>query len=279
MAQINSELPNCMLSENISLNDYDFVLFHLYESNEEYKQFYKTMRLEHPERKMIFDNSAYEYFVQGKTLDMDKYVDAICDLCPDFYILPDVLQDKDKTLNGINTFINKYRSTMDTLLSSFKCKPLMVAQGKTSEDLVECLEIFRDRGFENICLPFHIPFYTQGTYDQDIESEFMEVYKKETEDIRYAMGRVRWIRQHEELLKNFHYIHMLGSHCPMEVMFYKDYDSMDTGYPVKCAICYERLGEEKKKPDVIIDDFLNTDLNELIKELIRENIRIYKQFS
>ena len=139
MIKINSELPNCMLEENLTLNEYDFVLFHLYESDERYRNFYKQMRIAHPDRLMIFDNSAYEYFVKGETLDMDKYVQAILDLKPNFYILPDVLRDKDKTIEGINTFVEKYIKNdkyRKQLLTGGISYPMAIAQGSSSEDLV-----------------------------------------------------------------------------------------------------------------------------------------------
>lgn len=290
MIKINSELPNCMLEENLTLNEYDFVLFHLYESDERYRNFYKQMRIAHPDRLMIFDNSAYEYFVKGETLDMDKYVQAILDLKPNFYILPDVLRDKDKTIEGIITFVEKYIKNdkyRKQLLTGGISYPMAIAQGSSSEDLVECVQMFKEMGLSVIGLPFHLDFYTDGPYDADIESEFIETYMVETEDIRYAMGRIQWVRDHRGLLgldedprnRPFSYIHMLGSHCPYEKVFYcHDINSMDTGYPVKCAIEGLRLGEESQKPSVIIDDFLNEELPENKKQLIRDNVKLFREY-
>ena len=48
--------------------------------------------------------------------------------------------------------------------------------------------------------------------------------------------------------------------------------SFDSGYPVKLAISGVKLGEEKEKPNVIIDDFYNTDLSDQVKELIIYNV-------
>lgn len=284
MANINSELPLGMLDENYELNDYDFVLFHLYESCQEYKEYYLRMRQDHPDRLMIFDNSAYEYFVKGERLDMDAYVQAVLELKPDYYILPDVLRDKEKTLEGVRTFIKDYLHNdkySDTLLFSSMTGfmvPLAVAQGGSSEDLEECIQEFNNYGFTAIGIPFHLDFYTEGQYSQDIEGEFMEVYGKETKDIRYAMGRVRWIRDHEDILKKFNYVHLLGSHCPLEKVFYSDYNSMDTGYPVKCAMVGVKLGEETEKPSVIIDDFLSSKIDGETKELIRMNVNTFKNY-
>jgi len=267
----NCELPLCMMDKNLELNDFDFVLFHLYQSNLIYRAYYLKMRREHPERLMILDNSAYEFFVKGETLDMDKFVAVINELKPDYYILPDVLRDKEKTLEGVRTFLNKYK----TLYS----KPLAIAQGNTSEELVECLIRYAELGIDYVGVPFHLSFYARMEYDEDIVRRFMTVYHdKETGDIRYAMGRVQWVREHENLLKSFQKVHMLGSHCPYEKKFYHDFYSMDTGYPVKLGYKGIRLEEEEGKPNIIIDDFFKENLTNKQIMQIHQNIQRFRDY-
>ena len=55
--KINSELPMCLLSQNNGINEYDFVLFHLYISNKDYRNYYRNQRVLFPGRLMILDNS------------------------------------------------------------------------------------------------------------------------------------------------------------------------------------------------------------------------------
>ena len=98
--KINSELPLCMLPFNNELNEYDFVLFHLYKTNQKYKNYYLEQRRLYPDRLMIFDNSAYEFYVKGEQLNLEEYFKAIMELKPDMYILPDVLMDSQKTVDG-----------------------------------------------------------------------------------------------------------------------------------------------------------------------------------
>lgn len=52
---------------------------------------------------------------------------------------------------------------------------------------------------------------------------------------------------------------------------------MDTGYPVKCGIAGERLFEEKEKPNIIIDDFMSTDLSPITKNLIIDNVEKFRR--
>ena len=59
--------------------------------------------------------------------------------------------------------------------------------------------------------------------------------------------------------------------------YYHDFDTMDTGYPVKCALEGIMLGDDYKKPNTIIDDFLDRELEDSVKEKIKININRFKQ--
>lgn len=271
---INSELPLCLLDKNEEINEFDFVLFHLFESNELYERHFMYNRYRYPKRLMILDNSAYEYYIKGETLDIDKFIDCIFKLEPDYYILPDTLMDRRKTLTDTVKFMFKMAGRGEC-----KSKPLAVAQGKTVEEMLQCLDTYKVWGIKNIALPFHNSFFKElGVHaNEDIQNEFMETYGVTNDDILYAMGRVQFVRDYEHILKQFKYVHFLGSHCPLEKVFYKDYDSMDTGYPVKLAIVGDLLFEEKCKPNIIIDEFLNDELDIETKELIEINVEKFKK--
>ena len=274
----NCELPiGMLLRDNHSLNDYDFVLFHLYKENQAYREYYRNMRILYPNRLMILDNSAYEFFVKGEKLCLGEFMDAINELSPDYYILPDVLRDKDATIKGIQSFKSTYGFEFDGD-QDHSPKPLAVAQGNCSEDLVECYNMYRSIGIEYIGIPFHLSFYKEMTVDEDIKNEFHRVYGEETEDILYAMGRVQWAREHETLLRQFEKVHFLGSHCPLEKKFYQDYFSMDTGYPVKLGVQCIDLETEKKKPDIIIDEFLDKPLSIEQQKHITNNVLKFKSY-
>ena len=270
----NCELPLCMMDKNMVLNDFDFVLFHLYQSDETYREYYRKMRAEHPERLMILDNSAYEFFVKGEKLDMLQFKNSIKELNPDYYILPDVLQDKEKTLNGVREFLKHY---VDEDMIS---KPLAVAQGNTSSELVDCFQEYLELGIDYVGVPFHLEFYKHMHIDDDILFEFGTSYEETTfmgsEDCLYATGRVQWVREHEDLLKRFDKVHMLGSHCPLEKVFYHDFYSMDTGYPVKLGYEKTFLGFESHKPTSIIDDFFDAELSYTKKHCIETNVKTFR---
>ena len=271
---INSELPNCMLGYNNHLNEYDFVLFHLYTTNKDYKEYYLKQRQLYPRRFMIFDNSAYEFYVKGETLNLTEFYEAICELRPDVYILPDVLMNKEETLKGVTEFLDNF-SLGITMNTKTTPKPLAVAQGNSPADLIDCLEKYKALGITHIALPFHNSFFKEMSVRVPgyIQQPFVDKYGIVlTEDHMYAMGRVKFVRTHMDLLKSFEHVHFLGSHCPLEKIFYKDFHTMDTGYPVKCAVKGDRLFHEFGKPDVIIDEFLDVKLPPATQKLIKSNV-------
>lgn len=280
MIQINSELPIKMLDRNLMLNDYDFVLFHLFENNEDYRKYFLNLRATRPDRKMILDNSAYELFINGQELDMDAYVDAIRFLDPDYYILPDTLMDKDKTINSVKEFLDKYNN----ILNCFEGYniPIAVLQGNTPEELLECAVEYSEMGITHIAIPFHNSFFKDlgNEYSEYLDERFKKTYDIEelTDDMKYAKGRYMFLYKCAEILKEFDYVHLLGSHCPLEKALYERSEvfefinSMDTGYPVKCAIEGYELYKEPHKPNIIIDDFINNDITFKVKRLIMDNI-------
>lgn len=267
----NSELPFDMFDENFELNSMDFVLFHLAYSEANYYNYYRIIRERFPDRIMIFDNSAYEFYVHNKDFNeyTEQFVEMVRELQPDYFILPDVLMNKEETLKRSYDFAMKYGVVLG------KSQAMAVVQGNTFEELTSCAEyLINTLDIRNICIPFHNRcFYEMSeSADQDIKDYFGEM----TEDVKYAVGRVMWVRANSELLHKCDYVHFLGSHCPKEKHFYTEYNSMDTGYPVKLGIEGVRLGEEKAKPNIIIDDFYDKKTPDDIKNIIRYNVIQFK---
>ena len=297
MIKTNSELPITLLnSHNETLNDFDFVLFHLYVSEPGYRKYFDQMREQHPERMMIFDNSAYEFFVKGEELDLNEYEKAIIELNPDYYILPDTLMNKEKTIIDVFKFNNIHQKNIESYFEQI-CEPapqpIAVVQGNTIDEFNSCLTALFNMGYTNIAIPFHNTFLKDeiGECDWDISVEFADVgYDVCTEDVRYAMGRCMWMKHWGlDLLApdgrpHYTMLHFLGSHCPAEKKYLKKLFSpnskvsMDTGYPVKLAIEGKVLGEEDAKPKTIIDDFMHDEFSEDEQKLIADNVNTFKNY-
>ena len=297
MIKTNSELPVSLLkSYNEKLNDFDFVLFHLYVSDPEYREYFNNMREMHPERMMILDNSAYEFFVKGEELDLNKYKEAIISLNPDYYILPDTLMNREKTVQDVLKFEKNQRREIEEYFKNIDegaPQPIAVVQGNSIDEFNTCLKNFLNLSYKNIAIPFHNSFFKEeiNECDGDIAYEFATAgYNFCTEDVRYAMGRCMWMKHwgsdllvhNEEPLYNM--IHFLGSHCPAEKKYLKTLFSknskvsMDTGYPVKCGVAGVELGREKKKPNIIIDDFMYDEFSDDIINMIENNVIKFKNY-
>ena len=222
---------------------------------------------------MILDNSEYEYFIKGLKLDLDKYCKVINELNPDFYILPDVLMDRVNTMKEIKNFLQNYKKSIN--VSSV---PMGVIQGNTPEEFAMSLDDMRSMNINHIAIPFHNSFFKEMDIIDSIKNYFKANYQDRCEeDVKYSMGRVAWMLRYAKMLTEFDYVHVLGSHCPLEKPFYNHLiDSMDTGYPVKCGIAGYKLLNEPHKPNIIIDDFLEDKLDETKKALIISNIETFK---
>lgn len=273
MIKTNCELPLCMLQEANVLNDFDLVLFHLLKESAEYHQWAYDQRRLHPGRLMILDNSGYEFYVKGQQLDLTEYAEYVNDLQPDYYILPDTLMDKNKTLNSVRQFMSDHTIVGRDV---FNPKPMGVIQGNNEEELIECLHKYKSIGLTAVCVPFHLSFFRDMEKDKYIRLGFRDAYPNTNDDIEYAMGRVQFVIDHKDRLDDMDYVHFLGSHCPYEKKYYNDFNSMDTGYPVKLGIEGVSLFEETHKPDIIIDDFFSKNLADDTKQLIRENINKFR---
>lgn len=279
MIQTSSELPKCLLSEEDDINDYDFVLYHTYLKDKEYREHYLKKRKSQPERMMILDNSAYEFFISGEQFNEDDYVKVINELVPDYYIVPDELMNKDATLKAFNKWI---KTTIKKI--NKKSRPYFTPQGRTYYEFNDCLwqmidTINAKKLPRNLCIPFHNDFYKDMDIPEVVKSEFGDVTGL---DNHYAAGRITLLsRLSFTNAFNGYRIHLLGSHNPKEIKFIKRIPAvktMDSGYPVKLGIEGIRLGEEKEKPKTIIDDFYNKDLDENTKNLIKTNVKTMRGF-
>lgn len=212
---------------------------------------------------------------------MDEFVSTIKFLTPDYYILPDTLMNKEKTLSDVENFINKYSSTLNSC--GGWSAPIAVLQGNSRSDLLECAYKYNDMGINHIAIPFHNSFFKEdGSEEHYIQDEiYQKVYGQINDDILYAKGRFWFLKTYENVLKQFKYVHLLGSHCPLEKALYEEYkmdfiDSMDTGYPVKCAMEGYELYKEPHKPNIIIDDFVDSTIYVDTRDLIMKNIFKFK---
>lgn len=223
--QIAIEMPIGYLNLDVS-TDYDFVLHHLLD-NPTYRNWYKASP-----RMKILDNSAYEYFIRGEELDVEHFIKCIEDLQPDYYLLPDVLMDKEKTMQMVKDWPGASVGT-----------GIPVLQGNSIEDFRECLSLYKSLGYNYIAIPFHNRFLWE-TADP--------VMTGTPDDLRYAVGRRLLLHEMSKDLEGMS-VHLLGTHHPVEFMELPRFvKTIDTAYAVKQGVAGRGLYDQKAH--VLIDD-------------------------
>lgn len=258
--KVAHEAPISFFKEVEEVTDYSYCLVHLYDSLPKYKDLFKESKKE--KREVILDNSIFEL---GVAYAGEKYVQAIEDLEPDFYIIPDVLEDKTKTLLSYKDFIKTY--------NDIPGKRIGVVQGKNYKDIIDCYQRIRDMGVDKISISFDYSYY---------ELCFPKINKYEA----WSRGRQRLIDTmlDDNIIDKTLPLHLLGCSLPQEFSHYKgdDYnfiDSLDTSNPVVHGIFgikYEEHGLDSKE-SMKLCDLIDTELNEVQKELVLYNIKKFRE--
>lgn len=282
-----SEMPVCMLGYDVEVNDYDFVLYHQFIKNSTYRETYLNRRTTDPNRLMILDNSAYEFFVSGESFNVDDYVRVVNELRPDIYIVPDSLMNTEETLKRSAAWLENYliKITAKTPSGSSPI-PMMTPQGRTRAEFNQCLQymatwIEQLKLPKFLCIPFHDEFLKIGAIPTGIVDAIYSNGEEITVDRKYAIGRVLLMNELCMILPDYKF-HLLGSHDPAEIRSHRGHPqimSIDSGYPVKCGIAGVVMGEETEKPNISIDDFCDKELNDKTKELILSNIKKMKDYA
>ena len=257
---ISHESPLCLLEDSCDYNDYAYALVHLFERYPQYLSFFKQQLAKGGE--VLLDNSIFEL---KKAFDADKFAKAIEDLEPTFYIVPDALEDSNKTVLQFNDWKTTYGS-----LPGLK---IGVVQGKTYRELTECYKFMSDNA-DYIAISFDYSYYTL------ISDKFRKLEQ-------WADGRKRliadllndgiwdWSKPH----------HLLGASLVREFSWYRENNitnirSIDTSAPVIAGISgmkYIRGIGNYTKPSILLADNLETVLDTDQYDLVRYNADIFRE--
>lgn len=212
MIKIAHESPVSYFDQVQQQTDYDYALVHLFEENEEYYSKFKFAVQKG--REVLLDNSIFEL---GEAFDKDKYAVWIEKLQPKWYIIPDVLEGAEETVNNVKDWQH---------LAGFNT--IGVVQGKSYEEVVWCYQEIAPL-VDKVAISFDYSFF------EELAGPCKTKYHQ------WARGRQLLL---ESMLddnvidiKKPH--HLLGCGVPQEFAAYKDYtfiDSLDTSNPVMAGI-------------------------------------------
>lgn len=257
--KIAHEAPLSIFDEVSYLTDYDYALVHLFEESDEYFNKFKEKIAQG--REVILDNSIFE---MGEAFESSRYCYWIQKLNPTWYIIPDALEDMNKTLNNLEEWFEKYDD-------SVQGKSIGVVQGKTYEEIVECYNKIVNR-VDKVAISFDYSLFVEWFPEE------------ETKYHSYMKGRQKLISKmlEDNIIDQNKPHHLLGCGLPQEFKAYKGMswlDSVDTSNPVVHGILGKRYtaeGLEDKssiKLFTLIDDEVRSHL-----ESIEYNIAKFREF-
>ena len=262
MIKIAHESPKSIFSEVQKFTDYDYALVHLFEEDEEYlKQFKNAIA---NGREVILDNSIFELEEAFDAIKFNKWVNEIK---PTWYIVPDALEDADKTCDQMEDWNNKGYGYEHS-------GKIGVVQGKTYDEIVDCYNYMNKvADVDMIAISFDYSYYTQSCPHPNKYVSWMLGRVKLLGDLRRD-GVINVLKPH----------HLLGCGLPQEFAFYKnsDYDwiySLDTSNPVVHGIKGIPYGtdglwdKERQK----LHELINSDIEDT--NLILNNIQKFKWFT
>lgn len=257
--KIAHEAPISIFNEVDQLTDYNYALVHLLDENRAYRD--KFMSLSSEGREIILDNSIFEL---GTAFNSDVFVDWVKDLQPTWYIIPDALEDKDKTLDQFDDWMTRHDSAPG--------KKIGVVQGKNIDEVIECYN-HMVKYVDKIAISFDYSFF-----------ESMFPYEQ-SKYISWLKGRVHLLHTllKAGVIDQSKPHHLLGCGLPQEFLYYRHYewiDSVDTSNPVVHGIMrkpYKAHGLDDKE-SIKLCELIDTEIDESQFNIIKYNISMFRGF-
>lgn len=261
MIKVSHESPIALLEKSLEYNDYQYCLVHLMSEQPVYAEWflekYKSIA---PDGEILLDNSIFEL---GHSFDPDKYIDWIEKIKPNFYIVPDVLEDAEGTMTSWENFTKKYTDNNNSLR-------IGAVQGKTWSEIVECYKFMSDKA-DYIAISFDYSYYLTTGYGKNK----LEKWCNGRQNLISRLildGIWNWSKPH----------HLLGASLAREFSIYPgkyNIRSIDTSNPVVAGLLGYRYNGDlglKHKPSQLLADLINADPDVDQVEDIVYNTKMFK---
>lgn len=257
MKKIAHEAPLSIFNNVQEVTDYDYALVHLFEESGGYWD--KFERARNIGREIILDNSIFEL---GEAFEADKFYPWVEKLMPTWYIIPDALEDAEKTVHSVKTWQHIAGS-----------KAIGVVQGKTYEEVKWCYQEIEPL-VDKVAISFDYSFFM----DKDLNGDLPTKYHY------YMYGRDALIHRllAEGVINEDKPHHLLGCGLPQEFDSYTDLpwiESIDTSNPVVAGlkgIRYNGKNGLEDKPSQKLYTMLNERVDIDTLQLILYNIECFR---
>ena len=262
MIKIAHEAPIDIFEEVQRLTDYDYALVHLLEQNGRYRDTFE--RAVKKGREVILDNSIFEL---EEAFEADRFALWVERLKPTWYIVPDALENAEKTMQQMADWFKNYPSV--------KGKSIGVVQGKTYQEIKDCYRAIDELSpCDMIAISFDYSYYTRSVPHPN-------------KYVSWMLGRVKLLGDllKDGIINKDKPHHLLGCGLPQEFSFYRhaDYNfiySLDTSNPVVHGIKqieYQPEGLWSKESQKL-HELIDYPLEKLNLNLILDNIDKFRGF-
>lgn len=254
------EAPKCIFNAVQGMTDGDYALVNLFAEDEEYFNLFKgAVR---SGREVILDNGVFEL---GKAWDADEFAGWVEKLRPTYYIVPDVLERGEATIESFFKFINSH--------VGLPGKTIGVVQGENLHEFIKCYKAIEPY-CDKVGISFDCSWYREGI-------------KSSNKWAQLAGGRLKTLIQMDEagIINHGKPHHLLGVSLPQEMQHYKLYgwkwiDSVDTSNPVVHGlkrIMYSSDGLRDKETQKLYT-LINAQVDSMQLGAIMHNIRQFRRF-
>ena len=258
------EAPKSIFKDVQKITDGDYFLVHLFETDPEYFQLAKEAVA--AGREVILDSSTFEL---GKAFDMERYAYWIEELNPTYYIIPDALDDVEKTKSLAKRWMTLFAPNLPGHM-------IGVVQGANYNECAH-LYIWFDQNLgpeDKIAFSFDSLWY---------ELDFPYLNKL----VSWCFGRIFFINKlmQDGIINKDRKHHLLGCSLPQEFKYYDCsvhgfLDSVDTCSPVMAGISGLRytVAGLYEKPKTKMCEIMDRSVDDTTFGIVEENIRWFKQF-
>ena len=258
--KLSHEVPFCLLEKSREFNDYDYMLPHLMDENEEYKNFFYESKK--TGRYIVMDNSLHEL---GEAYNTERLMYWINEIKPNEFIIPDVWEDY--TASIVNA---RQWSKIELPEGVLK---VAVVQAKSIHEAYLCVQTYKDLGYKKIAFSYGAQHYHDLAPHPD-------------KDFGKAIGRYMVLSQmyEDKLLLPTDRVHLLGTANPIEFGLYKNIkciESIDTSNPIMAGIetrMYHKLGISPK-PVANMNKYQDVSEDSFEPELIEYNVRKFREIN
>lgn len=258
--KISHEVPFCLLEKSREFNDFDYLLPHLMDENEEYRNFfYESKKMG---RYIVMDNSLHEL---GEAYNTERLMHWVNEIKPDEFIVPDVWEDKDASVRNARLW-----SQVELPDGVMK---VAVVQAKDLHEARLCVHAYKDFRYKKIAFSYGASYYH-------------ELCPHPNADFGKAIGRFMTISTlyGSGSLTKFDRVHLLGTASPIEFGMYRNIkciESIDTSNPIMAAIDhrpYYHLGLSTK-PTANMNKYQDVSIDFIEEDMLMHNVSMFRRIN